>query len=418
MWLIDGVAGGHVAVLSKVHHAAIDGASGNEITVATLDLSPEGDEVAAPEEEWTPDRVPSDVEMLTYATRSLIGSPVGMAKATRRTIDAALGRRGLPQTTSPPTPFAAPRTSINGPLTRQRCFAATSLSLPVVKAIKAHHDVKVNDVVLALCAGALRRFFDARSEDLEAPLVAMVPVSVRTETEKGAMGNRVSSMLVSLATEVADPAVRLQVIGDATREAKERHAIGADALTDWAEFAAPALLGRAARLYSRMHLANMHRPVFNVTISNVPGPPFPLYSAGARLVANYPLGPIFDGAGLNMTVMSYLEQLDFGLQGDPELVGDPWLLAGFLEDALAELADTVPGLDAGPLVLDPIGTPSATVERLVGEDLTVVSDTEELIAKAQEALDRAQADRADAAAIAAALEELRRAADFGSQQPA
>jgi hypothetical protein len=167
-----------------------------------------------------------------------------------------------------------------------------------------------------------------------------------------------------------------------------------------------------------MHLANMHRPVFNVTISNVPGPPFPLYSAGARLVANYPLGPIFDGAGLNMTVMSYLEQLDFGLQGDPELVGDPWLLAGFLEDALAELADTVPGLDAGPLVLDPIGTPSATVERLVGEDLTVVSDTEELIAKAQEALDRAQADRADAAAIAAALEELRRAADFGSQQPA
>jgi WS/DGAT/MGAT family acyltransferase len=422
MWLIEGVAGGHVAVLSKVHHAAIDGASGNEITVATLDLTPEGGDVPPPEVEWAPDSIPSDAEMLAFATRSLLLSPVGMAKATRRTIDSALGRRGLPRTASPPAPFAAPRTSINGPLTRQRVFASTSLSLPAVKAIKAHHDVKVNDVVLALCAGALRRWFQERGEELSGPLVAMVPVSVRSEGEKGAMGNRVSSMLVSLATEVSDPAVRLQVIGDATREAKERHAIGADALTDWAEFAAPALLGRAARLYSRMHLANMHRPVFNVTISNVPGPPFPLYSAGARLVANYPMGPIFDGAGLNMTVMSYQEQLDFGLQGDPELLGDPWVLAGHLEAALAELAATVPELEGVPLVLQPFGEPPVVLADPPGErdgdDLTLITDTEELIARAQEALGRAQTDRADAAAITAALDQLRRAADFGTQQPA
>ncbi len=417
MWLIDGVAGGHVAVLSKVHHAAIDGASGNEITVATLDVSPEGDEVPPEEPPWKSDSIPSDVSMLAYATRSLLTSPVGMVKATRRSVDAALGRRRLPSQSAPPSPFAAPRTSINGPLTRQRVFAATSLSLPAVKAIKAHHDVKVNDVVLALCAGALRRWFDERGEELEAPLVAMVPVSVRAEDEKGAMGNRVSSMLVSLATEVSDPAVRLQVIGDATREAKERHAIGADALTDWAEFAAPALLGRAARLYSRMQLANRHRPVFNVTISNVPGPPFPLYSAGARLVANYPMGPIFDGAGLNMTVMSYMDQLDFGLQGDPELLGDPWVLAGHLEAALAELAATVPGLDEGPLVLDPFAPAKGPEVSLpAGDDLTVVEGTDELIARAREALGRAQADRADAAAIAAALDQLRRAADFS--QPA
>ena len=167
-----------------------------------------------------------------------------------------------------------------------------------------------------------------------------------------------------------------------------------------------------------MHLANMHRPVFNVTISNVPGPPFPLYSAGARLVANYPMGPIFDGAGLNMTVMSYREQLDFGLQGDPELLGDPWALAGHLEDALAELAATVPELDGLPLVVHPLhgGSEGSATAPLSAEDLTVIDDTEELIARAQEALGRAQADRADAAAIAAALEQLRRAADFS--QPA
>ena len=166
-----------------------------------------------------------------------------------------------------------------------------------------------------------------------------------------------------------------------------------------------------------MQLANRHRPVFNVTISNVPGPPFPLYSAGARLVANYPMGPIFDGAGLNMTVMSYMDQLDFGLQGDPELLGDPWVLAGHLEAALAELAATVPGLDEGPLVLDPFGPAKGPEVSLpAGDDLTVVEGTDELIARAQAALGRAQADRADAAAIAAALDQLRRAADFS--QPA
>ncbi len=416
MWLIEGVAGGHVAVLSKVHHAAIDGASGNEITVATLDLEPEVTEVPPPDKEWIPDAIPSDLEMLTHATASLLTSPVRLVKVTRRTIDAALGRRSLPTTHSPPSPFAAPRTSINGTLTRQRVFAATSLSLPAVKAIKAHHEVKVNDVILALCAGALRRWFEARGEELDGPLVAMVPVSVRSEDEKGSMGNRVSSMLVGLATEVSDPVVRLQVIGDATREAKERHAIGADALTDWAEFAAPALLGRAARLYSRMHLANVHRPVFNVTISNVPGPPFPLYSAGARLVANYPMGPIFDGAGLNMTVMSYRDQLDFGLQGTPELLGDPWELAGYLEDALVELAATVPELAGEQLVVRPFGgedePASAAVVDLVDREPGVVPDTAELIARAQEALDRAKTDRDDARAISAALEELRRAAAF------
>jgi WS/DGAT/MGAT family acyltransferase len=418
MWLIDGVAGGHVAVLTKVHHAAMDGASGNEITVATLDLAPEGSEVPPPEEEWEPDSIPSDAEMLAHATASLLVSPVHMVQASRRTLDAALGRRRLPRTSSPPAPFAAPRTSINGPVTRQRVFAATSLSLPAVKAIKAHHDVKVNDVVLAVCAGALRSWFDERGEALSGPLVAMVPVSVRTEDEKGTMGNRVSSMLVSLATEISDPAVRLQVIGDATRAAKERHAIGADALTDWAEFAAPALLGRAARLYSRMHLANLHRPVFNVTISNVPGPPFPLYSAGARMVANYPIGPIYDGSGLNMTVMSYREQLDFGLQGCPDLVGDLWILAGHLEGALAELAATVPEMEGETLVVQPFGAEVEAPESapLDTVDLTVIEDTEELIVRAQEALGRAQADRADAAAITAALDQLRKAADF--TQPA
>ena len=174
-------------------------------------------------------------------------------------------------------------------------------------------------------------------EEVEGALVAMVPVSVRTQDQQGTLGNRVSSVLATLATDRDDPVERLRAIHEAMDTAKERHAVGADALQDWAEFAAPALLGRAARLYSTMRMAGLHRPVFNVTISNVPGPPFPLYSAGAKLVANYPVGPIFDGAGLNMTVMSYQESLDFGLLACPDVLPDVWSLADGLTDALAEL---------------------------------------------------------------------------------
>jgi diacylglycerol O-acyltransferase / wax synthase len=238
----------------------------------------------------------------------------------------------------PPAPFAAPRTSFNRELTSRRSFAYTTLSLPTVKAVKSAAGCTVNDVVVALCGGALRGYLDRRGEELDAPLVAMVPVSVRSDDERDSMGNRVSAMLCSLATDVDDPIERLKVIHEVTVGAKEQQkAIGADTLQEWTEFAAPALLGRVARFYSRAGLAGRHRPLFNVTISNVPGPPFPLYSAGARLVANYPVGPIFDGAGLNMTVMSYLDQLDFGLVGCPDVLDDVWEVADLLHDALDEL---------------------------------------------------------------------------------
>jgi WS/DGAT/MGAT family acyltransferase len=341
VWVIEGLQDGNVAVLSKVHHAAIDGASGNELTVALLDLTPE---VAStePTEDWVPDRVPSDLELLGYAATSLARQPVRVARALTKTTGAALAvrrrNRESPNLAPPPSPFSAPRTSFNTAITARRSFAFTSVSLPAVKAVKNAAGATVNDVVLALCAGALRRYLDAHGERPDGPLVAMVPVSVRSEDERDAMGNRVSSTFASLATDVDDPVERLKVIHECMAEVKEQQkAIGADTLGDWAEFAAPALAGRAARLYSRTRMADRHRPLFNVTISNVPGPPFPLYSFGARMVANFPVGPIMDGGGLNMTVMSYLDQLDFGLQACPDVLPDVWSLAAGIEGALDEL---------------------------------------------------------------------------------
>src|SRR5688572_12543052 len=198
IWLIEGLEGGNVGVLSKVHHSAIDGASGNELLIALLDLTPEIVE-HVPTTEWVPDRVPTDAELLSYAATSLARQPVRVAKALARTTTAALEIRRLGQGSSasvlPPAPFAAPRTSFNAALTPRRSYAYTSLDLPTVKAVKHAVGCTVNDVVLGLCGGALAGYLADRGEELDAPLVAMVPVSVRSEDERDTMGNKVSSML-------------------------------------------------------------------------------------------------------------------------------------------------------------------------------------------------------------------------------
>ncbi len=194
-----------------------------------------------------------------------------------------------------------------------------------VKAIKRAFGTTVNDVVLSIVSGALRRYLEARNEMPDSSLIAAVPVSVRTDEEKDKVGsNKVSAMFSTLATDIDDPVERLKAIHEANKGAKEEHkAIGADMLTKWGELAAPTTFSLAARMYTGLKLADRHAVVHNLVISNVPGPPFPLYFAGAKLVALYPLGPIFDGAALNITVVSYMDQLFFGLIGCRETV-DVW----------------------------------------------------------------------------------------------
>ncbi len=350
MWFIEGLEGGRVATLTKVHHAAIDGASGSEITVALFDLSPDVAEHPAPAEPWQPDRVPSDLEMLTYAAQSLARQPFRVLRALRRTAQAALKVGSLAMEEGhglAALPFTAPTTSLNAAITSARSVAISTVSLADVKRVKNAFGTTVNDVVLALCAGAMRHYFDQRGEEVDGPLLAMVPVSVRPEEHRADMGNQVSAMFTSLATDVADPVERLAAIHGRMRDAKDQHrALGADILTDWAEFAAPAVFGRAMRLYARTGFASRHRPVFNLTISNIPGPPFPLYSAGAKLEANFPLGPIYDGAALNITVMSLEDSLDFGILTCPDVVDDVWIISDGLTETLAELLAAVDALEA------------------------------------------------------------------------
>jgi len=341
MWLVEGLEGGLVGCISKTHHAAIDGASGVDLTVGLLDLEPEAPPPPPPEQEWKADRVPTDLELVSYATRSLARSPVAAAKATRRTLEAGLTlrrRNRQPDVKAPPAPFSAPRTSLNGALTQRRSFGMAEVGLDDVKEIRKALGGTVNDVVLAVCAGALREYLAEQGEHPDRPLVAMCPISIRTADQASTLGNQVSQMLVSLATDVDDPVERLKVIQEGTKQAKEQAgAIGADTLTDWIEFAAPAVAARAARLYSRTQSSSRFRPIFNVTISNVPGPQVPLYMAGSKLVAWYPMGPLADGQGLNMTVMSYLGVIYFGLVACPDHVPDVHRLANAVNDAVEEL---------------------------------------------------------------------------------
>ncbi len=190
--------------------------------------------------------------------------------------------------------------------------------------------------------GALRRYLLAAGDLPEEPLVAFVPMSVRTDDERLTAGNRVSAMLTSLASDIADPVERLRTISAGMSEAKSQESlIGADLLTDWTEFTFPALIGRAARLISSTRMFDRVRPAFNVTISNIPGPSFPLFLAGARMVGMYPLGPVVEGAGLNITVMSYCGSVYFGLSACREVVPDIAAVPAMIVDSLDELMAVV-----------------------------------------------------------------------------
>jgi WS/DGAT/MGAT family acyltransferase len=219
---------------------------------------------------------------------------------------------------------------------RRVAFAAASLA--DVKKVKNAMGTSVNDVVLAVCAGALRTYLLAGDELPGVPLVALVPVSVTPDMAELKGSNKISAMFVQLPCELDDPLERLRAIHEGTKGAKEEHkALGAGTLQNWAEHATPNVFAAAARLYTRMKLANRHRPLANLIISNVPGPDVPLYMGGSEMLGMFPLGPVMDGMGLNITIMSYRGVLYWGLASDARAVPRLWDIAAAIPAALTEL---------------------------------------------------------------------------------
>jgi WS/DGAT/MGAT family acyltransferase len=352
IYLITGLARKRAAVYTKIHHAAIDGASGAELLTVLLDLQPSGRELP-PVRPFRPESPPNLPELtirallrlawrpvqtvritnevvkvlptLTPVMSTMVGGMLGLNRGDGGIISTALGR-------APSTPF-------NKSITPHRRFAFRSVDLATVKTIKSAFGVSVNDVVMAMCAGALRRWLADHDALPVQPLVAMIPVSVRDPGSKGALGNRVSAMLAMLPTNVTEPDLRVQIVHSVTKIAKAQQAAIPQGLVDQiSDFAPPALTARAARVMFASGL--LHRvPPFNVTISNVPGPNTPVYLCGASLIAHYPVSVVTDGQGLNITLVGYLGQLHFGLVACRELVPDIDVLAGYLVDELALLAE-------------------------------------------------------------------------------
>lgn len=350
MYLITGLEEGRVAVYTKVHHSAIDGASGAELLTVLLDLSREGRELP-PREDFAPQKAPSGPVLAARALARLAWRPVqtvqiaaGVVKAVPTLAPAVspilgglLGlNRGDGGVISSPAGIA-PATPFNKRITPHRRLAFRSVDLADVKLVKNAFGVSVNDVVMAMCAGALRTWLIDHEALPEAPLVSMIPVSVRDESTQGKLGNRVSAMLAKLPTHLPDPLERLKVVHEATKIAKAQQAVIPQGLVDdISDFAPPALTARAARVLFATGV--LHRlPPFNVTISNVPGPNVPVYLGGAKMLAQYPTSVVTDGQGLNITLVGYHGQLHFGLVSCRELVPDIDRLADHLVDELDQL---------------------------------------------------------------------------------
>jgi diacylglycerol O-acyltransferase / wax synthase len=360
LYLIHGLEHGHVALLTKIHHAVIDGLSGAEIMGVLFDLAPEGRELPEPEVNGA-ERRPTDIEMLTrgllglprYPLRVLRSLPRALPNLDASPVFAAIPGTGLvakltDRITRPisnretgilsHTTFRAPKTKFNGRISPHRRFAFGQLDLDEVKAVKNKHRCTVNDVVVSICAGAVRSWL-LEHDDLPAdPLVVQVPVSVRTDEQMGTYGNRIMLMSAPLFTNEPNAVRRLKKTHDALAAMKEHHrALPAELLQDTNHFIPPAVFARAARATFAISTSGPGRPTWNLVVSNVPGPQFPLYCAGAKLVAHYPVSVITHGMGLNITVMSYDGHMDFGIVADRDQMPDLSSMLERLRDSLEEL---------------------------------------------------------------------------------
>jgi WS/DGAT/MGAT family acyltransferase len=368
LYLIHGLEGGRIGMLTKIHHAAVDGVSGAEVLGVLFDLAPDtpADDGEGTGGEWRAERLPTQLEMFGRGLLGLPRQPLralgslpsalpavpdfpgaammpGMPRLQklRADVERRMGREpddALVEVRA----SRAPRTRFNGKVSAHRRFAFASLPLDDVKALKDALGIKVNDVVVALCATAVRDWLLERGELPDEPLVALVPVSVRTEEERGTFGNKVSGMILPIPTDVADPRARLMRAHELLNRGKSRHAgLPASLMTDVSNFLPPALFSRASRV--AMEVSGRVRPPLNLVISNVPGPRIPLYCAGATLLGHYPVSVITDGVGLNITVMSYRDNIDVGIIADHDAIDDAWSMMRSMERALDELVEEICG---------------------------------------------------------------------------
>jgi diacylglycerol O-acyltransferase / wax synthase len=339
MWLVEGLHDGRFAVIGKSHHALVDGISGVDITTVLFDLDPEPAGLPSAAPKWLARPEPTDLGLLRDALRERLTSPREIARGVRAVLR---GPRqvlnGIGATTKLiGAGMAAPATPFNVEIGSHRRFAIAQAELAALKRVKDRHGGTVNDVILSIVAGALGNYLRARGHDTEGlELRAMVPVSVRAEQERGALGNRIAAMMAPLPVWCEDPIERLRLVTEEMGDLKgSGQAVGAEILTRITDFAPPTILAQAARLQPAQRF-------FNLVVTNVPGPQFPLYVLGRRMESIFPMVPLARRQALCVGIMSYNGQVNFGLVGDYDAMTDLDSFALDLEGAIREALATAP----------------------------------------------------------------------------
>jgi WS/DGAT/MGAT family acyltransferase len=367
-YVIDGLADGQVAVYTKMHHAAVDGGAGMALTQVMYDTTPVPREVEPPPPAAARSAEPDAMTLIGAAYRNFLSQQIDALKKLPDVMKAVadLSRPDLAALTrnvKRPPQLSAPKTMLNVSVTSQRAFTAFSLPLDAAKAIARQTESKLNEVVLAISAGALRRYLKQHDNLPKEPLMAMVPVSLR-EPGNTETNNQVSAMLCSLATDIADPLQRPQAIREASAQAKQFTGKIKDATPrDFSIFGAPLWIQGMASFASRARLADNLPPQANVVISNVPGPQSPLYLAGSKMMTLYPVSIPAHGMALNITVQSYCGALDFGLTACRRSVPELRTLAGYLKESFDELCTAV-GMAPAPTRAKPAPAPKAAAKKV------------------------------------------------------
>jgi len=342
--IVEGLAGKRVAAVVKLHHAVADGSAAvallqNAIEVATVEPS-----VAPVDDPWLPEPFPTRRQLLVRAAHEQAVRWRGLPHLARQSIVSARASEHLRRSFDPMPPIPLhhiPKTSFNVSISAERTFAMTSLPLVSLKEIKRAVGTTLNDVYLAVCAGALRRYLSDRGELPGRPLVASVPVSTDPGVSR-LSGNHVDNFYVALDTHVPDPLDRLRRIHAGAMSSKEvRHLLGPDLLEQRADVVPPQIFHSTVRLWSRSHVANVLHPPLNVILSNVAGPKETISIGPVIVDSLYSVGPILEGIGLNITAWSYQDDLAVSLLGCPQSVPDPWVIADALHDSLDELRRSV-----------------------------------------------------------------------------
>ena len=340
IWMVEGLEDDRFAVLSKTHHALVDGISGVDIISVLFDTTPDPIAPTAPGDRWLPRPLPSRAQLLgealvergtipaeiTRTVRAVFRGPRRIAAGVR---DAAVGVGAMAWAGLNP----APQSPYNRSIGPHRRFTWVRADLGEIKAIKNELGGTVNDVVLATVAGALGKHLRRRGQNTDGlELKAMIPVSVRADIERGALGNKVAAMMAPLPVWCQDPVARLDILSEELRGLKSSgQAVGAQVLTDLSGFAPPTVMDQASRLVARQRM-------FNLVVTNVPGPQFPLYLAGRRMIDPFPMVPLAKNQGLGIALLSYAGKINFGLVGDYDVVWDLDEFAEDVRESLDELA--------------------------------------------------------------------------------